>query len=129
MGSYLTLGNELSEETHMLTKDLVRKECWAESSRVRKTERVSLLCVGCSLRLYGDEADFWVVSDQSSWLARTWSDSGSFLVACASLSQDQFQHQGSWEVGCPLPPNVPSQSSQLVFRAAPCSLQMPPVVR
>ena len=37
-----------------------------------------------------------------------WCDSGSFLVARASLSQDGFQRQGSWEVGCLLPPTGPS---------------------
>ena len=34
---------------------------------------------------------------------------GSFLVACASLSQDGFQRQGFWEIGPLLPPMGPSQ--------------------
>ena len=36
MGSCLTLGNELSKETHVLTKQdiLLGKGAWAESSRV-----------------------------------------------------------------------------------------------
>ena len=83
MGSCLTLRNELSEETHMLTKQeaLLEKGAPAESSRVREPRRRALPC-GCNLRFYSNGVSFQVVSGQSSYLARTWSDSGSFLVAC-----------------------------------------------
>ena len=90
-----------------------------------------LLChVACSLRFYGNGVSFRFVSGQLSCSAPAWSGPGSFLVACASLSQDGFQRQGSWEVGCLLPPigNLP-KSSRLVFRAAPGSLSGPPAVR
>ena len=42
MSSSLTLGNELSEETHMLTKQetLLRRGARAESSRVREPRSV-----------------------------------------------------------------------------------------
>ena len=44
VGSHLTLGNELSEETHVLTNQeiLLRKGAWAESSRVREPRRTPL---------------------------------------------------------------------------------------
>ena len=59
-----------------------------------------LLChVARSLGFYGDGVTFRVVSGPSSCLAHIWSDSGSFLVAHASLSQDGYQREGFWEVG------------------------------
>ena len=46
LGSCLTLGNELSEETHLLTKQeiLLGKGTRVESSRVRETRRTALPC-------------------------------------------------------------------------------------
>ena len=43
-GSCLTLGNNFSEETHMLTKQeiLLGKGTWVESSRVREPRRTAL---------------------------------------------------------------------------------------
>ena len=43
LGSYLTLRNELSEETHVLTKQeiLLGKGTGVESSRVRKPRRTA----------------------------------------------------------------------------------------
>ena len=66
LGSCLTLGNELSEGTHVLTKQeiLLGKGAWVESRRVR--EPGELLChVTCSLQFYGDGIRFWVVFSQS----------------------------------------------------------------
>ena len=44
MGSYSTFRNELSEETHELTKqeNLLRRGAWAKSSRVRGPRRTAL---------------------------------------------------------------------------------------
>ena len=44
LGSCLTLGNELSEETHLLTKQeiLLGKGTWVESSRVKEHRRTAL---------------------------------------------------------------------------------------
>ena len=44
MGSCLTLGNELSEETHVLTKQetLLERGAGAESSRVREPRRTAV---------------------------------------------------------------------------------------
>ena len=44
LGSCLTLGNELSEETHVLTKQeiLLGKGSWVESSRIREPRRTAL---------------------------------------------------------------------------------------
>ena len=46
LGSCLTLGNELSEETHLLTKQeiLLGKGTRVESSRVREPRRTALPC-------------------------------------------------------------------------------------
>ena len=46
LGSCLTLGNELSEETHVLTKQeiLLGKGTRVESSRVREPRRTALPC-------------------------------------------------------------------------------------
>ena len=66
MDSCLTLGNELSEDANVLTKQetLLGRGALAESSRLRKPRR--LLChVAHSLRFYGVEISFWVVSGQS----------------------------------------------------------------
>ena len=63
VGFCLTLGNELSEETHILTKqETAGKEgCLVGSSRARGPGE--LLCqVAHSLRFYGDGVSFLVVS-------------------------------------------------------------------
>ena len=46
MDSCLTLGSELSEETHVLTKHgiLLGRDTWAERSRVRETRGIDLPC-------------------------------------------------------------------------------------
>ena len=69
VGSRLTLGKELSEETHELPK----QETWLgrgaqmESRGVRNPgERLCL--VACSPRFYGDGITFWILSAQSFWL-------------------------------------------------------------
>ena len=57
-----TLGNELSEETHVLTKQeiLLGKGTRVESSRVREPRRTALP--------HGPQSSFWVVFSQSFWL-------------------------------------------------------------
>ena len=64
LGSCLTLRNELSQETHVLTKQeiLLGKGTRVESSR---GENSSATYVACSLRLYGDGISFRVVLSQS----------------------------------------------------------------
>jgi len=44
LGSCLTLGNELSDETHLLPKQeiLLGKSTWVESSRVKEHRRTAL---------------------------------------------------------------------------------------
>ena len=65
LGSCLTLRNELSEETHVLTKQeiLLGKGTWVESSRVREPRRTALPWL--SLGFYGDGISFQVVFGQS----------------------------------------------------------------
>ena len=87
MGAFLTLRNELSEETHMLTKQeaLLGTGALAESIKVREPRRTAL---PRGLRFYGDGISFWLFSGQSLY-------SGSFLVVHASLSQDGCQQKDS----------------------------------
>ena len=89
MGCYLTLGNELSEETHVLTKQeiLLGKGAWVESSRVREPRTTALVAA----QFYGDRISFPVVFSQLS-------DSESFLVMHTLFSQDGCQREGFWEV-------------------------------
>ena len=63
LGSCLILRNELSEETHVLTKQeiLSWKGTQVESSRVREPRRTALPRGG----FYGDGISFRVVFDQS----------------------------------------------------------------
>ena len=62
--------NELSEETHGLTKQetLLRMGTRGENSRAREPRRTALH-VACSLRFYGNGVSFWVVSGRSLWLS------------------------------------------------------------
>ena len=92
MGSYITLRNELSKETHMLTKQepLLERSAWAESRRVREPRRTALPC--CSVSGFMVKGLVYRLSLASH------SDSGSVLVAHTSLSQDGFQQEGFGEV-------------------------------
>ena len=65
MVSYLILRNELSEETHVLTKQeiLLGKGTWVER-RVKETRRTALPR-GLQSQVYGDGINFWVVFSQS----------------------------------------------------------------
>ena len=66
LGSCLTLRNELSKETRVLTKQeiLLGKGTGVESSRVREPRRTALPC-GLQFGFYGDGLSFWVFSSQS----------------------------------------------------------------
>ena len=69
VGSCPTLKNELSEETHVLTKKRFYWEGVPRQKPVGWENPGKLLChMACSLGLYGDGVSFWVVSDQSFWL-------------------------------------------------------------
>ena len=82
LGCCLTLRNELSEETHVLTKQdiLLGKGTWVESSRVREPRRTALL--------HGSVSGFMVMGLVSRWSLANHSNSESFLVVHALLSQD-----------------------------------------
>ena len=124
VGSCLTLRNELSKETHVLTKQeilLGRGTQWrAEGKEPRRTG----LPHGSQSRVLWWWDSFRVVFSQSFWLE-------SFLVAQASLSQDGCQREGFWEVirhvASPfdLSQTLPVGGGLLV----PCSLPGPPVVK
>ena len=92
LGSCLTLENELSKETHVLTKQeiLFGRGPWAESSRVREPRRTAATWLAVSgFRIMG------LVSRSS--LANH-SESESFLVVHTLFSQDGCQREGFWEV-------------------------------
>ena len=70
-GSCLTLGNELSEETHVLTKHetLLGRGNQVEIRRVKEPRRTVLnTSVARSLRFCGNGISFQVVSGQLLWL-------------------------------------------------------------
>ena len=79
LGSCLTLGNELSKETHVLTKQeiLLGKGTQEESSRVREPRRTAL-----------PFSHFMVMGLVSGWSLANHFNLESFLVAHAWLSQD-----------------------------------------
>ena len=66
VGFCLTFRNELSKETHVLTKQetLLGNGARAESSRVREPRRTALPS-GSHVRFYGDRISFQVVWGQS----------------------------------------------------------------
>ena len=65
LGSCVTLGNELSEETHVWTKQeiLLEKSARAENSAIREPRRTALPC-GLQSWVYGDGISFRVVFKQ-----------------------------------------------------------------
>ena len=82
LGSCLTLGNELSEETHMLTKQeiLLGRAPGGEQEGKGTQEN----CSAAWLTVLG----FMVMGLVSGWSLANHSHSESFLVAHASLSQN-----------------------------------------
>ena len=62
LDSCLTLRNELSKETHVLTKQeiLLGKGTQVESRRVREPRRTALPC-GCSKSLFSSSLEIWTI--------------------------------------------------------------------
>ena len=91
-GSCLTLGNELSEETHTLTKQeiFLGKGTRVESRRVREPRKTALT--------HGSQSQVMVIGIVSRLSLVNHPDSESFLVAHALLSQDGCQREGLWKV-------------------------------
>ena len=126
LGSCLILGNELSEETHELSKQeiLLGKGARAESSRVREPKAN---CSATWLTVSG----FMVMGLVSRLSLANHSDSESFLLVHALFSQDGCQRGGFWEVighvvfPFDLSRTLPVGGGLLV----PCSLPGPPVVK
>ena len=83
MGSCLTLGNELSEETHMLTKQEILLGKGTQEN-----------CSAMWLAVSG----LMVMGLVSGLSLANHSDSESFLVVHALFSQDGCQREGFWEV-------------------------------
>ena len=93
VSSCLTLRNELSKETYMLTKQeiLLGRGTQAESSKVKGTQEI---CSAMWLAVLG----FMVTALVSRLSLASYSDSESFLVVYALLNQSGCQREGFWEV-------------------------------
>lgn len=104
--THLTLGNEQPEETCAdKAGDLIGSKHPGKraESRVKRPWRIALPQGSPSQALWKG-VSFQIVSGQSPCLAHICSDSESFLVMPASLSQDGFQREELWEIGHLLPP-------------------------
>ena len=77
-----------------------------------------------SLRFYGNEVSFWIVSGQLPCVVCIWSNSVYFLEA-----HPWHLSQGFREIACLLSLLGPSQMSWLVLGAAPHSLFGLPIVK
>ena len=129
-GFFVTLRNDLSKETYLLTKQktLLGRGPWQRAAGWGSPGE--LLChVAPSPWFYGNGVSFQVVPGQSSCLAHTWSGPGSFLVESAPLSQmdSSIKDPGKLVIFSLL--LAPSRPSWVVFRATAYSLSGPPVVR
>ena len=91
VGSCLTLGNELSKETHVLTKQetLLGRGTWVEQEGKGTQENCSAMWLEVS--------GFMVMGLISRLSLTSHSGSESFLVVHTLFSQDGCQ-QGFWEV-------------------------------
>ena len=91
VGSCLTLGNELSKEILVLTKqETLLRRC----TRGRAAKGTQENCSATWLTVSG-----FMVSGLVSWLSvANHFDSWLFLVARTSLSSNGFQQEGFWEV-------------------------------
>ena len=92
LDSCLTLGNELSEEIHLLTKQeiLLGKGTQVESRRVREPRRTALS--------RGLQSRLMVMGLVSGLSLANHSDSESFQVVHTLFSQCGYQREGFWEV-------------------------------
>ena len=100
VGSCLTLGNELSKETHMLTKQetLLGRGTWVETSRVREPRRTALprglMVIGLvsGLSLANHSESWWHMHlsakmDASEKDSGRWSDVWCLLLTFPELFQ------------------------------------------
>ena len=127
MSPCLTLRNELSEKTQVLTKQktLLGKGAQAQSRRIREPEE--LLFRVAQSQVYASGVGFWVVSGLSSCLAHIWPDAGSFLVAHTPLGRDGIPAPsipGGWSSLPPIRPPSASAgfqgSTTFLIRASCC---------
>ena len=86
LGSCLTLGNELSEETHVLTKQEILLGKHRHGEQEGKGTHSTALSHNLQMGLL------------SGLSLASHSDSESFLVVHALFSQDGCQREGFWEV-------------------------------
>ena len=125
LGSCLTLRNELSEETHGLTKQeiLLGRGTQVEGRGVREPRRTALP-PGCSLRFYGDGISFRVVFSQSFWLRVL--SGGTGIIQPRWMLERRILGGGRTCVSpFDLSRTLPVGGGLLV----PCSLTGPPVIK
>ena len=89
MGSGLTLGNELSKETHVLTRGFIGKRCPGGEQEGKETQKN---CFATRLTVSG----FMVMGLVAGLSLASHPDSESFLVVHALLSQDRCPQEGFW---------------------------------
>ena len=123
LGSCLTLGNELSEETHVLTK----QEILLGKGGEQKGKGTQENCSVTWLAVLG----FMVMGLVSGLSLANHSDSESFLVVHTLFSQDGCQREGFWEVVGQVVSPFDLSRTLLVGGGllVPCSLPGPSVVR
>ena len=123
LASCLTLGNELSEETHVLTKQEI---LLGKGTRVERGKGTQENCSATWLEVSG----FMVMGSVPRLSLANHSDSESFLVVLALFSQDGCW-RGFWEVirhvvsTFDLSRTLPVGGGLLV----PCSVPGPPVLK
>ena len=123
MGSYLTLGNELSRETCMRTK----QESWWERGTWEENGFAKWLTVSSFMGMgFVSGLSLPIILFSVPPLGLAQGPSWWYVHLSAKI---RFQCQESWEVGCLPPPSAPPKFSQFVFRAASCSLSGLPTVR
>ena len=92
MGSCLTLGNELCEETNVLTKHTILLERAPGRRAVGKGTQENSSATWLAV------SGFMVLGLVSRWSLANHSDSESFLVVYSLFSQDGCKREGFWEV-------------------------------
>ena len=91
------LKNGLLHSEMSKANDFTGKGCHGADQQVSKEPRKTAL--PCGSKSQDSGVNFPGCPGQLSCLAHILSNSGSFLVACASLNQEGFQCKGFWEVG------------------------------
>ena len=126
VGSCLTLGNELVKEN---TSRQSKRIYWEGAPRQRAAgEPLCHTAHGLSLMVRGLVSTLSLANHLAC--SHIWSDLGSCLVACPSLSHQGFSMRVSGRLaGSSFLLVAPPQFSQLIFSSRRCCSMGPPIVR